>query len=153
MRKNNILLLIVLFLFFTIAFYFGKNYLSNKPQPLLKTEIPEVTSKIISTDHQSPDGTFIVKEETAGDYAMISIADSTGQVIMDDLVTKNYKEIGCGEKIEPMCGYSFKGWTDGSHFVLRVSGGLGEYEYLVDASSGKVIESTFRTIETYKPIQ
>lgn len=63
-------------------------------------------------------------------------------------MAKNSKEIGYNVKFKCMCGTSFREWINDSPFSIRiVNGGGEEYEYLVDAKTGKVDESSFKRIK------
>jgi hypothetical protein len=96
----------------------------------------------------SPDGMFIVTEETVGDHSLIIVSDSQGNVITDDLLAKNEEEIGYNVKFSCQCATSFKSWVSDSQFAIKIVNGNGEeYEYLVDANLAKVDESTFKRIK------
>lgn len=96
----------------------------------------------------SPDGSYIVTEQTVGDKQNITIKDKQGNIIVGDLITNNEKEIGYNVKFKCMCGTSFKKWINNSAFSIRiVNGGGEEYEYLVDAKTGKVNESSFKRVK------
>lgn len=106
------------------------------------------TSQVISTDYTSPDGSFTVAEEWLGDNNVISIKDEKGVILMDDLVAENGPEIGMNKKYGCMCGISFKGWVSNSLFAIKIVNGAGEeYEFLVEAATGKVDESTFKRVK------
>lgn len=120
--------------------------------PQTPISFPTVTvqsaSKVISTSYTSLDGSFIVAEEWLGDYNMISIRDKKGIVLMDDLVAKNEQELGMNKKFRCMCGVSFKGWISSSLFAIRIANGIGEeYEFIVEATTGKTDESTFKRVK------
>lgn len=106
------------------------------------------SSKIISTNKTSPTGLFSIEETTLGDGQTIIVKDNKGNTIVDNVISKNYKEIGYGIKFGCQCGTSFKGWVDNSHFAIKIVNGNGEeYEYLVDATNGKIIEASFKRIK------
>ncbi len=114
-------------------------------QPPAPPEIPGAGNTV---QKSSPDGSFIVTQESLGDHQIISIKDQRGNVILDDLLLKNAKEIGYNVKFRCQCGTHFKTWVDNSHFTITIlNGGGEEYEYLVDAKTGKVDESTFKRIK------
>lgn len=106
------------------------------------------SSIIVSSNKTSPTGFYIVTEETVGDGQTITIKDNKGNIITDNVIKKNNKAIGYGIKFGCQCGTSFKGWTDNSHFAIKIVNGIAEeYEYIVDAATGKVDESTFKRIK------
>lgn len=105
-------------------------------------------TQIISQDKTSPDGSFAVSEETAGDYNKITIRDQKDTVIVEDLIAKNEESIGYGIKFTCQCGTYFNGWVNNSSFVIKIINALGEeYEFLVDARTGMVNKTTFKRIK------
>lgn len=113
-------------------------YLGRQTSP--KSSPEPVVSSQTSVEYE-------VLENLVGDYNKITIKDKAGKVIVEDLVKNNEKEIGYNVKFRCQCGTSVKGWVDNSHFTIKiVNGGGEEYEYIVDASTGKVDESSFKQI-------
>ncbi len=134
-----------------IALALGGYFIYQKQISLTPTIQPSPTSTTspASTDagNISPDGSYMVSESLVGDYNTIAIKDRGGNIIVDDLVAKNSKEI-YNMKFKCQCGTSFKKWVSNTIFSIKiVNGGGEEYEYLVDASSGKVDESSFKRIK------
>lgn len=110
--------------------------------------LDEKETQIISESKTSPDGSYIISEEFLADYNKIIVKDNRGNTIVSDLVAVNEKEIGYNIKFKCQCGTYFKGWVSDETFAIEiVNGGGEEYEYLVDAKSGKVDELTFRKIK------
>lgn len=101
-----------------------------------------------STTNTSPDGSYTVTETQLADYNTISITNAKGIVITSDLVKDNSDAIGYNIKFKCFCATYFKAWISNSTFTIKIGNGGGEeYEYLVDASTGKVIEGTFKKIK------
>ncbi len=114
----------------------------------IKPTMPVDDSEVISANKTSPTGLYIITEVTVGDNQTITIKDNKGKVIAENVIKLNEKEIGYNTKIMCQCGTSFKGWTDDSHFAIKIVNGDGEeYEYMVDATSGKVDETSFKKIK------
>lgn len=101
-----------------------------------------------STTNTSPDGSYTVTETQLADYNTISITNAKGIVITSDLVKDNSDAIGYNIKFKCFCATYFKAWISNSTFTIKIGNGGGEeYEYLVDASTGKVKEQTFKRIK------
>lgn len=91
---------------------------------------------------------YVVLNTSLGDGQEFYIVDSDGNLIGDEVVKTNYKAIGYGVKFGCQCGTSFKDWNDNTHFTLKIVNGNGEeYEIIVDATTGKVNESSFKKIK------
>jgi uncharacterized protein YjaZ len=145
---------------YTLGFYLVKEYLENnktqKASTLYTVKAKEFIAKKVSTRQSSPvvtdsktspTGQYIVSEETIGDGQTITIKDNKGKVITENVISQNEKEIGYNTKIMCQCGTSFKAWVDNTRFSITiVNGGGEEYEYLVDAITGKVDESSFKKL-------
>lgn len=122
-------------------------YLLYQRQTTSNNQAKVEAGKQILNSKTSPDGNFTVSEEILTDYNKIKITDKSGKVITEDLVAGNEKEIGYNVKFKCQCGTSFKEWADNSHFKLKiVNGGGEEYEFLVNAATGKVDESSFMKV-------
>lgn len=102
---------------------------------------------IVSKSKTSPNGSFAITDELIPDYRKISVKDSKGNLITDDLITKNRDKLGYKD-FSGQWGASFKGWIDDEKFVLTVEDALGyKYEYLVDAATATVNESSAKRIK------
>lgn len=123
----------------------------NQPKPAPSsqpTTQPSSSPSDETTNKVSRSGTYIITENMLGDYNKISITDSQGNIIIDDLVAKNEKEIGYNVKFRCQCGTSFKEWVSDSQFIIKiVNGGGEEYEYIVEAKTGTVNEATFKRVQ------
>lgn len=98
--------------------------------------------------YTSPDGSFVVTEVLVPDYYKIAVKKKNGEVITEDLVANNTKELGYNVKYGCMCATSFKQWINNTTFSIQVhTGNAEEYEFLVDAPTGKVIESSFKKVK------
>ena len=103
---------------------------------------------IVSTSQTSSNGSYTVTQQQLADHNKITVKNSGGSVVVEDLVNSNSDAIGYGEKFQCQCGTSFNGWVDNDTFVIKILNGAGEtYEYLVEASTGKVIEDSFRRVK------
>lgn len=145
-QKGLVPILIVLILAFLVGGYLvyqKQPKPTSSPQP---TTQPSSSPAYETTNKKvSPSGTYIVTENMLGDYNKISITDNQGNIIIDDLVAKNEKEIGYNVKFKCQCGTSFKEWVSDSQFIIKiVNGGGEEYEYIVEAKTGTVNEATFK---------
>lgn len=121
---------------------------ATSEQPPSPPPVPGEPTTNETAQKNSPDGSYVVTEEAVGDHQIIAIKDKKSNIITDDLVAKNEKAIGYNVKFRCQCGTSFKAWVDNSHFTIKiVNGGSEEYEYLVDAKTGKVDETTFKRIK------
>jgi len=99
----------------------------------------------------SPDGKYIVIEGQIPDTKVITIKDNAGKVIVEDVVSLNSTAIqnnmkklgltGAGQ-----VGYSVKEWRDNNIFILDISAGPMEFVTSVNATTGKIDESTFKKI-------
>lgn len=119
------------------------------------TQIPTITiqpeEKIISMNNVSPDGNYTVTEKIEGDYNTITVSDSKGTIIVSDLVKNNMNEIGMGKKFSCPCGVQFGGWINKNIFIINIPNSIGEeYEYEVNAATGKVDEMSLRRINFKK---
>lgn len=138
-QKGLAPILIVILIALVIGGYFIYNNTSKKAATSQSTE-----NYISKT---SPDGMYTISEEMLGDYNTIKITDKGGKVVTGDLVKENQKEIGYGVKYQCMCSTHFQEWIDNTHFKIKVvNGGGEEYEFLVNAVTGKVDESSFKKV-------
>lgn len=164
MQKGFIPILIVILLATLVGGYFlYKNSQTKIPAPTAQTttySTPQpspspVEANPVSYDHRvtdnqtsSPNNSYIITEQYSADTRWIIIKDQQGNIVTDDLITKNYKEIGYNTKFMCQCGTSFKQWINNTTFSIKiVNGGGEEYEYIVDAKTGKVDESSFKKIK------
>jgi len=120
---------IFLIILIVVGFVLPKNKKDSSAKPF----------KIISTSKTSPDKRHSVSEVVVGNNQLISVQDSSGNLITNDLVAQNFKTIGYGTKFSCPCETSFKGWVDNSNFVIEVTTSDGKtYQYLVDSNTGVV---------------
>lgn len=161
MQKGFVPILIVILIAAVVGGYFiYKNSQTKTPALPTTYSTPQpspspVESNPVSYDHRvtdnqtiSPGGSYIVTEQFSADTRWIIVKDKQGNIITDDLITKNYKEIGYNEKFMCQCGTKFKQWIDDISFSISIINGAGEeYEYLVDAKTGKVGEDSFKKIK------
>lgn len=101
-----------------------------------------------SNSNTSPDGSYYVIEEHLGDYNKIAIYTKENKGITTDLIAENGQEIGYGVKFQCQCGTSFKQWTNDTIFSIKIVNANGEeFEFNVDAATGKVDEDSFKKIK------
>lgn len=151
-QKGLAPLLIVIIIALVIGGYFVYNNIAKNIKTQKEIESSQTPSRDPYTSDlpnkqviSSPDGLYIVTEEKMGDYNTISIQDKQGNIIVKDLVASNEKEMGLGTKIPGQYGVSFGGWSIGNNFTLLVKSANGkEYEFQVDAKTGKVDSSSFQ---------
>lgn len=144
MRKHQGFATILVFLLVVlVALIIGAYYLGKAGFPRVSGPGTAGTDRM-----RSSDGSFTVTEEALADYQVITIKDNRGNVVVDDLIARNHEAIGYNVKFRCQCGTYFKAWVDNTHFTIQiVNGGDEEYEYLVDAKTGRVDESTFKRIK------
>ncbi len=117
----------------------------NLPIPTVSISSPY---KTIPTGNTSPSGSFVVAEDNTRGSNLLTVKNAQGAEITNDLYLDNKDAIGYGVKFGCQCGLHFRGWLSNKQFVIYINNGIGEeYEYLVDAQTGKVNESTFRRVK------
>lgn len=147
MQKGLAPIVIVLILAAAIVLTGGVYYLGSRIGVVIKNPVTSSVIEMPSNGKMSPDENYIITEEILGDYNKIKVADKNGRVITDDLVVDNDSAIGYNTKFRCQCTTYFKEWIDNSHFTIKIiNGGGEEYEYIVNAVTGKVDESSFKKV-------
>ena len=101
----------------------------------------------------SPNGLYTAIKTRLADYIKISIQDKSAKVLVEDVISINNDSIWTnmeklGLKGKGMIGYSVKEWKNNSTFILQMSPASGdEFEVEVNASTGKIDETTFKRIK------
>src|SRR3989339_1049836 len=105
-KTSKILAAVIFITLPFLGFFVGTNYQSSLDsasqttanEPILVKRAPTPTPspfpKIVSNKKTSPDGSFIVTEQTLADTQIITVKNKEGQVIAADLIKKNAKGIG-----------------------------------------------------------
>jgi hypothetical protein len=153
---------LLLVLVLTVVGFVGWYVMSNQTQVETKKEtVKESTSStaetksipdtIISTNNTSPDGSYIVDQvpEEHGDSLLYLVKDKSGAVVVKDIPTDEDAEaMGLGTKIKPQYAVHFAGWVSNDHFAWLINDADGhEYQYIVDAVTGKADVSTFKQLK------
>lgn len=127
---------------------------SKSTQQPTPSSIPSITSQEEIIDKStSPDNSYVVIKSRLGDQLKLTIQDKNGNTTTEDVIDINNEVIKSnlarlGLKGSGMVGYSVKDWRNSSMFILQITPANGEeYEVNVDASTGKVDESSFNKIK------
>lgn len=144
-----------LFIYFT-KYYSPEKELPSAPVVLnmpARPDEPPPTSMSVPTprakaNKTSPSGLYIVEEDNYGDQQIIRVKNNENKIIIKDLLIENKDEIGYNIKYQCMCAISFGNWIDEENFnIYVVNGGGEEYEFVVNMSTAKVDESSFKRIK------
>lgn len=161
-QKGNSLILIIVGVLIISGFLLGLLYLKSnqKTQNNAKEERrnvmaspsaevpPPYQSGNKNSYYKSPMETYKTVTNLQGDYRVIAVLDEQDNVIVSDLVKSNYEKIGYGTKFGCQCGTDFDKWIDDSHFTIKIVNGNGEeYQYLVNAPTGQIVEESFKKIK------
>lgn len=152
-QKGLAPIIIVLIISAAISGYLVYSGKINLNQTTTQVSQPSPTPSTSQLDQDqvgntSPNGAYRARENLIGDYNTITLKDKQGNIIVEDLVKNNEKEIGYNVKFRCQCGTSFKDWISDDKFTIEiVNGGGEEYEYTVDAKTGKVDEPSFKRIK------
>ncbi len=162
MRQKGSSVLVILLGVLIIAAIAGSGYLylsstknasSNSPVTFpsispTPNPSPSPYPRDFISSNKSPSGKYTVNEEAIADTQYIVLNDASGNTISENIVEDNENEIGYNVKFQCQCGTRFKEWVDDASFKIKIiNGGGEEYEYIVDATTGKVDPASFKKIK------